>query len=194
MHHEHVLIEGLKEGNERIFDYLFHLYYSSLVVYAQKLIENRDAAEDLVQDLFVKVWMNKSSIEISQSLRSYFFASVKNRCFDYLRHHKIKLKTEQELILQNRDASEETNFLLESELQQQIQNAIDKLPPVCREVFVMNRFDGLKPAEIAVQKGISVRTVETHIGKALRLLRAELEEYLPTALVSVILNSFDSTI
>ena len=189
MHHEHVLIEGLKEGNERIFDYLFHLYYSSLVVYAMKFIENHDVSEDIVQDLFVKVWTNRASIPIDQSLKSYFFVSVRNRCFDWLRHHQINLKTERELKLQNLDAPNESHFLLESELQQQIQNAIDKLPPVCREVFVMNRFDGLKPAEIAVQKGISVRTVETHIGKALRLLRSELEEYLPATLVTVVLNS-----
>lgn len=189
MQHEHVLIEGLKEGNERIFDYIFHLYYSSLVLYALKFVENRDVSEDIVQDLFVKVWTNRASIHIDQSLKSYFFVSVKNRCFDWLRHHHIKMKTEQELLLQNQDTSDENSFLLESELQQQIQNAIDKLPPVCREVFIMNRFDGLKPAEIAIKKGISVRTVETHIGKALRLLRSELEEYLPATLITVVLNS-----
>ncbi len=189
MHHEQILIEGLKEGNKRIFDYLFHLYYSGLVVYAIKYVENKDVAEDIVQDFFVKVWTSRASIQIDLSLKSYFFVSVRNRCFDWLRKHQLKIKTEQELQLRNQNTLVEASFLLESELQQQIQNAIDKLPPVCREIFVMNRFDGLKPMEIASLKNISVRTVETHIGKALRLLRCELEEYLPAALVAVLLNS-----
>jgi len=66
---------------------------------------------------------------------------------------------------------------------------MEKLPPVCREVFYMNRFEGLKPAEIAEKKDISVRTVETHIGKALKILRIELAGYLPSSLVAIVLSS-----
>jgi RNA polymerase sigma-70 factor (ECF subfamily) len=79
--------------------------------------------------------------------------------------------------------------MLETELRQYIDKALDKLPPVCREVFVMNRFEGLRPAEIAEKKGISVRTVEGHIGKALKIMKTELEQFLPATLVMLILKT-----
>lgn len=187
--HEAILIEGLKEGNVKIYDYIFHFYYSGLVVFVQKYIHDQDVAEDIVQEFFVKLWINRERVQIETTLKSYFFSSIKNRCIDYLRHELIKGKVEKQLLEEVQKTTNEHNLLIESELRDQINAAIDKLPPVCREIFIMNRFEGLKPAEIADKKEISVRTVETHIGKALKILRKELSGYLPASLITIILGT-----
>lgn len=186
--HEVILVEGLKEGNVKIYDYLFQYYYSGLVVFVQKYIPDNDSAEDIVQDFFVKLWINRDKLSITTSLKAYFFSSIKNRCIDHLRHEVTKGKAEKYLLVSLQETTGEQNLLIESELREKINAAIDKLPPVCREVFMLNRFDGLKPAEIAAKKGISVRTVETHIGKALKILRNELSGYLPSSLITIILS------
>lgn len=187
--HEKILIEGLKERNEKIFDYLFHLYYSSLVVYCRQIIFDHQAAEDIVQGFFLKLWSNSQSIQIDQSIKSYFLTSVRNRSLDYLRHQKVKAKVEENLISEEINTNHDHHYLLETELRQYIDAALAKLPPVCCEVFMMNRFDGLKPKDIAEKKGISVRTVEGHIGKAIKIMKKELEQFLPSILVMIILKS-----
>jgi len=90
--HEKILLEGLKEGNEKIFDYIFHYYYSGLVVFVQKYVPDQDVAEDIVQALFVKLWISRAELSINSSLKSYLFSSVKNRCIDYIRHEETKGK------------------------------------------------------------------------------------------------------
>jgi len=187
--HETILLDGLKQGNVKIFDYLFHYYYSGLVVFVQKYIPDNDIAEDIVQEFFVKLWVNRERLQITTSLKSYLFSSIKNRCIDYLRHEVIKGKAEKLLLEQLQEVINEQNLLIESELREMINAAIDKLPPVCREIFIMNRFDGMKPSEIAEKKGISVRTVETHIGKALKILRKELIGYLPASLLAILFGT-----
>lgn len=186
--HEKILVEGIQEHNEKVFDYLFHLYYSSLVVFCEKMVSDRDVAEDIVQGFFVFLWLNSNDIQINQSIKSYFFTSVRNRSFDHLRHQKVKDKAGKRLLEESK-THDDHNFMLETELRQYIDKALDKLPPVCREVFVMNRFEGLRPAEIAEKKGISVRTVEGHIGKALKIMKTELEQFLPATLVMLILKT-----
>jgi RNA polymerase sigma-70 factor (ECF subfamily) len=187
--HDTILIEGLKEGNVKLYDYIFHYYYSGLVVFVQKYIPESNVAEDIVQDFFVKLWINRQRLKIDTTLKAYFFTSIKNRCIDHLRHEIMKGKAEKHILEKLQVVTDEQNLLIESELLERINFAVGKLPPVCREVFMLNRFEGLKPAEIALQKGISVRTVETHIGKALKILRNELSRYLPASFIAIVLET-----
>jgi RNA polymerase sigma-70 factor (ECF subfamily) len=187
--HEAILIEGLREGDVKIYDYLFHLYYSGMVVFVERYIPDRAVAEDIVQEFFVKLWANRERLRIINGLKAYFFTSIKNRCIDHLRHQATKGKAEKQLLEKLYDVTDEQNLLIESELFAQISAAIEKLPPVCREIFTLNRFDGLKPAEIASLKDISIRTVETHIGKALKILRHELKGYLPVSLIAILFGN-----
>lgn len=181
--HEQILIDGIKEGNMKIFDYLFHYYYSGLVVFSFKYVEDMAVAEDLVQDFFFQLWRNRQKIVIRQSIKSYFFSSVKNKSLDFLKHRKIGDKIIKELTYSSSDAFDEPDFLVESELNKQINEAINKLPVKCRKIFLMNRFEGIKPEQIARQENISVRTVEGHIGKAIKILRDELRPHLPLFLI-----------
>ncbi|HOO83442.1 MAG TPA: RNA polymerase sigma-70 factor [Prolixibacteraceae bacterium] len=186
-YHEKILIDALKEGNQQIFEYLFHLYYSGLVVFSIKYVGNREAAEDIVQDFFVTTWAKRQTLNISQSIKSYFFTSVRNRSLDYLRHLKIKQKAS-EVNDFNEIQNQTDDFIIESELRQILSKAINKLPPTCKEIFLMNRFEGITPSNIAIHKNISVRTVEGHIGKALKILRTELGNHLPLVIVGFLID------
>jgi len=181
--HENILIEGLKEGNTKIFDYLFQYYYSGLVVFSYRMVEDMDSAEDIVQDFFFRLWLNRNELVINQSIKSYFFSAVKNRSLDFLKRKKIGTKVVEEVAGQTETRNEGQSYIVQYELEEQIKEAIDKLPEKCRKVFLMNRFEGVKPSEIARIENISVRTVEGHIGKAIRILKKELENYFPAFLI-----------
>ena len=166
-----ILIQGLVEGNSKIFDYIFLHYYSVLVAYVIKQGIDNAAAEDIVQDFFIKLWINRNSLSITESLKNYFFISIKNKCYDYFRHEKVEEKAKEMLLLDSEEGFNDRDHLAESDLRELINMAIGKLPDKCRKIFIMNRFKHMKPAEIAELEGVSVRTVEGHIGKAYKLLR-----------------------
>lgn len=182
-----ILIQGLAEGNSRIFDYIFLHYYSVLVAYVIKQGIDNAAAEDIVQDFFIKLWINRNSLSITESLKNYFFISIKNKCYDYFRHEKVEEKAKEMLLLDSEESFNDRDHLAESDLRELINMAIGKLPDKCRKIFIMNRFKHMKPAEIAELEGVSVRTVEGHIGKAYKLLRKELKPYLPATLIALLL-------
>lgn len=188
--HERILVDGLREGNLKIFDYLFHYYYSGLVVFAFRYTGSMQAAEDLVQDFFFHLWLNREKTVIRQSLKSYFFSAVKNKSLDFLKHQKIEKKAETELKFFRPDPAVEQQFLVESELEEQVNSALSKLPEKCRKIFMMNRFEGLKPDQIAEMENISVRTVEGHIGKAIRILQTELKPHFPDFMIMLFLRDF----
>lgn len=183
-----ILIQGLAEGNSRIFDYIFLHYYSVLVVYVIKQGIDNAAAEDIVQDFFIKLWINRNSLSITESLKNYLFISIKNKCYDYFRHEKVEEKAKEMLLLDSEESFNDRDHLAESDLRELINMAIGKLPDKCRKIFIMNRFKHMKPAEIAELEGVSVRTVEGHIGKAYKLLRKELKPYLPATLIALLLT------
>lgn len=177
---EHLLIEGLERKDKAVFDYIFNYYYSSLCAFAMQYTNDRDVSEDLVQDLFISLWMEAPNLRINSSLKSYVFTGVKNRCFDYQKHQKVvkKYKVYELFSSKNGDNATESYFA-ESELRLAIQKSLEKLSPRCREIFELSRHKGLSNQEISEKLGISKRTVELQISKALKILRNELIEFLP---------------
>jgi RNA polymerase sigma-70 factor (ECF subfamily) len=179
---EKYLISGLNSQNKVVFDFIFNYYYSGLCAYARRWVTAPDVAEDLVQDFFVRLWMNSSKLEISTSLRSYLFTSVKNKAVNHLKHVKVKeqygIRTMQTF---QHDDPEEWQFS-EPELTELIEKGMEKLPPRCKEIFIMSRFEGKDNAKIAEILTLSKRTVELQISNALKVLRVELKDYLPSVL------------
>ena len=173
------LYEEMKKGKEYAFDFFFNYYYPGLCVYAQKMISiPEQEARDLVQDVFVKFWNDREKSDIRFSIRSYLFASVKNRCFDLLRKKDRNIKV-QEITNEAAVTDELFETFVLSELEALFNKSLDKLPEHCREVFEMSRLHGLKNREIAAKLDISEKTVENQITKALHILRNELKDYLP---------------
>lgn len=175
---EETLIQRFINGDQTAFELLFRFYYPGLVTYLSKIISDHDEAEEIVQDFFVKIWTSRKSIQQSTSIKNYFFVSIKNRAFNYLKKVQIKEKTLGKLKeLVEQDLLFQPDLYVESELQQQIEKATEKLPSRTREVFMLSRFKGLSNDEIAIQLDLSKRTVETQISNALKILRNELKEY-----------------
>jgi RNA polymerase sigma-70 factor, ECF subfamily len=180
------LFDRLKKGDESVFDFIFKYYYPGLVVYADRFVLDRMSAEDIVQDVFVRFWEKSKTLDTSTNLKGYFFLSVKNGCLDYLKHQKVSDKYRLQVLSQGDiPNASDADYFIESELKSKIELAISKLPDRCREIFILNRIDNMTSKEIALKLGISHRTVETQIGKALRLLRTELKDYLPVSVFAL---------
>jgi len=175
-----IIIEGLERREKVVFDYVFNYYYSSLCAFSMQFIGNHNSVEDLVQDFFVYLWIEAPRLKIKSSLKSYLFTSIKNRCLDYQKHHKITEKYRAFILFSTEKDDDSTeHFFAESELRQAIQTSLGKLPPRCREIFEYSRLHGLSNQEISDKLGISKRTVELQISNSLKVLRKELAEFLP---------------
>jgi RNA polymerase sigma-70 factor (ECF subfamily) len=168
------------------FELLFFKFHGRLVIFSQKFTGNLLASQDIVQDAFIALWEKQDSFEILESPKAYLFQIVRNRSLNCIRDTNIHNAVEQELSLKF-DTAEKNLYsnpndpfisLLELELQDKIDKTISSLPDKCRQVYKLSRYKGFKNSEIAEMLGISMKMVEKHISRALRILRTELSEYL----------------
>ncbi len=186
------IIKGVRQGDENTYIFLFREYYVSLCAYSKRFVGRSDVAEDIVSGTFFRIWENKNKIDIRSSVKAYLFQAVCNNSLDYLR----KLKKEERLEQYFRDTnnigfsitSDETTKqnLLPEDLEEKIENAICNLPPQQQKAFRLKRFQGKKNKEIAEIMGLSVKTVEMHLSKAMINLRENLKDYLPSFLLFIL--------
>lgn len=172
---------GLTDEKETAFEQLFTGHFRELHAYAYTLVKDWDVAEEIVQGLFLKLWEKNEWGHITISARAYLYKSVYHDSLNYLRRQKVHLKYQNKTEYSMKDQIDDAadgRFQL-SELEQCLEKALAKLPEKCRAIFHLSRFEELKYQEIANELNISIKTVETHMGKALRILRAEMKEYLP---------------
>ena len=151
---------------------LFRLYYKPLCTHAVRFVYSREIAEDLVADIFYNFWNTQAFSQIEHSYRAYLFRSVRNRAYNYLMN-ELKKNDSLDTVLQLESASSDApeRMMQFEELYRKVDELVATLPPQCQKVFIMNRFEGKKNREIADELQLSIRTVETHIGKALAVLR-----------------------
>ena len=184
---DELLTSGLARRDKVVFDYIFNYYYSSLCAFSMQFLNDRNAVEDLVQDFFVSLWLEAPVHTIRTSLKSYLFTGVRNRCLDFQKHQKVEHKYRKFVFFSTlNDDNSADHFLAESELRLAVDNCLVKLPPRCREIFEMSRIKGLSNQEIAVELGLSKRTIELQISNALKILRKDLVEYLPVCLIALL--------
>lgn len=179
---DQLILDQLKKGSEKAFEQIFTKFYSPLCEYASHYISDVDS-EELVQDLMLYIWENKTRIEIKDSLQSYLFKSVKNRCLNTIRNNQHKQRIHSLLYQKLKDEFEDPNYYLVKELSENIQQAIDELPESYRGVFKMSRFSDLTNKQVADQLGVSIKTVEYRITKSLNILRVKFIDYLSVLLV-----------
>ena len=182
--YERILLGKLKNDDQSAFTVIFTKYYSDLVRFSFGFTRNSDSSEEIVQEVFLKLWENRSSLDIHTSLKSFLLKNVQNRSIDSLRHTGITNKytsvvLEHAILSQN----DTENYILYSELQDNLNNAMHKIPMQYAEVFRMSRLETLNYQEIADKLGVSVRTVEVRISKALGMLREELKDFLLIGLI-----------
>lgn len=179
---------AIQSGQTPAFEMLFKTYYQPLCRYANSYIKDPDGAEEIVQAAFIGLWEKRKSIAIETSLKAYLYRSVRNSCLNELKHEQVKQKYFAKESLKEEAQSDPADHLaIHVELEEKIRAAIQTLPEQCRLIFTMSRFEELKYQEIADQLNLSVKTVENQMGKALKIMRAQLKEYLP--LLAVLMSN-----
>jgi RNA polymerase sigma-70 factor, ECF subfamily len=171
------IIAEIHQGNPDTFRWVFNAYYEKLCQYAFTILKDMDEAEDIVQAMFIKIWEQRKNLEVKQSMQSYLFKSVYHKCINLIEHRGIKQKYQEhgKHVMKNEVQWPET---FPHELEDNIKSVINKLPPQCRTIFMMSRYEELRYAEIAAKLNISVNTIENQISKALKILREELKDVL----------------
>ena len=184
-----LVMQQLKEGKESAFHTLFKKYFSVLTLYAYKILKDEDAARDVVQAVFTKVYEQRETLEIRVSIKSFLYQSVRNRSLNELKSQQIKKRHHDIIFVHSSELGDDgDSFMEEAELEMKVVHAIGKLPGQCRKIFEMSRMEGMTNSEIAEDLNLSKRTVETQISKALKTLRAQLQEFFPAFLFIMFLN------
>ena len=186
---EQLHIKALSEGDITVFEMIFRSYYQPLCNYAYTFLQDKEDAEEIVQSTFLLMWEKRDALAIRTSVKPYLYAMVRNACLNVLKHQKVKQRfAGEEIAMAERSHDDVSQHVASNELELRIKVAMNELPEQCRMVFKLSRFEELKYAEIAEQLNISVKTVENHMGKALKIMREQLKDYLP--LILVLLNGF----
>ena len=168
------LIAGLKAGNYESYKTLFHLHYARLVCFVDGIIEDRHAAEDLVQEAFVKVWLNRQKLNENLFIENYLYVLVKRATLNFIRDRKFAEDISVE-VLQGLSSGDTTGEAVDvNETRRRIQSVVQMMPEKRRKVFRMSRNDGLSNKDIASQLKLSEKTVERHITLALQDIRKTL--------------------
>lgn len=167
------------KGDKEAFRFFFEKYYADLCNLVNFYLHDPATSEEIVQDIYVYLWEKKGKIKIDSSVKSYLYKSSKNKTLNYLRNEKAKLNIHKKLtkITENNfDMVNESNMDA-AQLRELINQSVNSLPPKCKEIFVLSKEKELSYKEIADQLGISVKTVENQMGKALKILREILRPY-----------------
>ncbi len=155
------------------FELLYRRFHPSLLAFAIYLTGSTADAAELVNNVFLAVWQKKDKLELDEKLKSYLFTAVKNRSANF---HKRAKMTVVELQPHDKESSFRADLPLEEkEIENKLQSILNTLPPKCKQVFVMSRFDGLKNKEIAHLLDISIKTVENQMTKALKIFKEKMK-------------------
>ena len=173
------LLDRLRQGDRDAFDGIFRAHYPSVVAVAERISGERAVAEEVGQDVMLELWRRRESLSVDESLRAYLVRAARNRALNHLRHERMKVRTAPHAAGETATQPDAPARLAEEEIDAAVRRAVAELPERCREVFELSRGQGLRNVEIAGVMGISVKTVEAQMGKALRMLRERLAPWLP---------------
>jgi RNA polymerase sigma-70 factor, ECF subfamily len=170
----------LEKGDYPAFEKLFHSSYRSLCTFCFRFVQVREVAEEVVSEVFFKIWNNRKRIMITSSAESYLYTSVRNLALDHLRKEKRSLWTDLDSAMQTASSAHDPLQQREfEETRQLLEDAVNKLPKQCRLIFQLSRDQGMKYHEIAEMLQLSVKTIETQMGRALKSLRMTLKAEVP---------------
>ncbi len=172
------LLTRVQAGDEGAYDAIFRAWYPVLVRVATALLREPDAAEEVAQDVMLELWRRRHVLDAGVSLRGYLLRSIRNRALNHLRHMRVRRATQGDVEALYDAPLPADQPIAAEELATAARVAVADLPPRCREIFELSRVDGLKYSEIAEALGISPKTVEAQMGKALRILRERLAPWL----------------
>lgn len=175
------VIQQFRDGDKKAFSQLFNAYYKPLLKYAFTFLNSAEEAEDIVQQCYIKLW-EKREQDIHTSIRAMLYKMVHNASLNRVTQLKVRLEYTKDI--QRSGSNDVTdNFVHGNELVQKVNEAIEKLPEQCKRIFKMSRIEEKKYQEIADELKLSIKTIENQMGKALKILRDELKDYLPVFLI-----------
>ncbi len=183
------IIRNINTGNEDAFEFVFLTLYNELCVYACSILKDRDSAEEIVQEVFLKLWENRLELSIKLSIKAYLYKAVHNRCLNFIDHLQVEKRYAAESAIKRSDFVSPVSFdypianILIQELDEKINQSILDLPKQCREVFLLIRHEDLSYIEAAEKLGVSVNTIKTQLQRALSRLRENLKNYLPLLII-----------
>lgn len=176
------LVIGIKNGDAHSLELLFRRLHPGLCAYANKFLNNTDEAQEIVQDVFYRIWKHRDRLDENKSLYDYLFTSTRNSCLNLIESKKSRTKYAELMrflyVQESCDNINSYHALLAKELEKDLKMALDNLPQECRRVFELSRIEGLKYQDIAIKLNISIKTVETQMSRALARLRVQLREYI----------------
>ena len=179
---EQILVKCLSEGDQVAFEELYHLYSSRLLGYLIKLIKSEGHAAELLQEVFIKIWKNRSTIDTGQSFRSYLFRIAENTVYDFFRKVARERKLQAELINMHKEIySHVEEDCFNKENQQFLQNVIDTLPPRRRQIFKLIKMEDYSYEEVSELLNISTSTISDHIVKANKFVQERLKGWNTTS-------------
>lgn len=161
----------VKMGEDKAFDYFFRQYYTSLCFFANSIVHNEDEAQDIVQDCFVKLWNRQTINERSETVKSFLYTTVRNKCLDFLRKKKVIKKAELQIIKSNYAEFEYFDEVAFAEMVRQVIERIEELPASTQQVFKLYYIDGKKYREIANEINSTPEAIRKQKARALKVIR-----------------------
>lgn len=182
---ESMYFESFKEGDQVAFAYFYDQHFSKIQAFSISFIYDKEEAENVTQEAFLHLWENRTNIDSINGITSFLYTYTKSKCLNIIRHNKVKDRFKDN-VLNQKERELDTEILnsisfdvLElTELEHLINGSINKLPPKTREVFIKKRFEQKKNIEIAEEMQVTLKAVEAHMTKALKLLKNSLSDYL----------------
>lgn len=176
-----------QQYDDHAFEQLFRGHFKALHAYACVILKDEDNAEEIVQSMFLKFWEKRDLLNIQTSIKAYLYKCVYHDSLNFLKHQKIKTKYQDFATYTMNSHNEPASSKVEmTELEYKLAQALNELPEQCRTIFQMSRFEELRYREIADQLGLSIKTIENQMGKALRILRVKLADFLLLILLGLI--------
>lgn len=172
---EQLLLRQLREGDMASYEILFHRYYPTFFAFARGMLKDEGAAEDIIQNVFMKIWIHREALDETMSIKNYIYVLSKREVFNHLRaKYKTHVVLTEDMMMLEQSSGKEDSQSDYRELREAVQYVINAMPPKRRSVFCLSRFKSLSNQEIADKLGISIRTVEKHIELALRTFKEQL--------------------
>lgn len=185
---EQEILKGIQSGDQKSFGYLIQLYFNQITLYAQSIVQDNELAKEIVQDVFLKIWDMRSTLEIKSSLKAYIYQITHHLCIDYLRKRIINNKKlsvisydDLEMRLNVFELEDHDSFfdkLFSTQMESAINNAIEELPQQCREIFMLSRYEQLTYPQISRRLSISLSTTKTQMVRAMLKLKDSLKDFL----------------
>lgn len=179
------LFESFKKGDQAAFTYFYEKYFNRIQSFCVQFIYDKDEAENLAQEALLHLWQSRENIDSINGIQSFLYTYAKSKCLNTIRHNKVKDRFKNDLL--NVKENELNIEILNSisfdtleltELERIINESINNLPPKTREVFIKKRIENKKNAEIAEEMEVTLKAVEAHMTKALKILKTKLSDYL----------------